>query len=123
MVFTVAAQTQAIASARHTRHALAEQLTAWGLAEHCDDVELITAELVTNAVRHGGGVHEVTLRATGDVIRIEVTDAGDGQPQLREAETNAFGGRGLALVEALSSSWGVKDQSEGGKTVWAEIHA
>lgn len=123
MVFTYATESRALASARAARHALAEQLTAWGLAEHCDEVELITSELVTNAIRHGGGVTGVSMRAADHVIRIEVTDAGTGALEVREASATAFSGRGLALVDAMSTDWGVFYLPDGGKTVWSEIHA
>src|SRR5215470_6582781 len=39
--------------ARNARHFVRELLTCWGLAHLCDDAELIIAELVGNAVRHG----------------------------------------------------------------------
>jgi hypothetical protein len=41
-------------------------------------------------------------------------------PAVRTACADATGGRGLALVEALSDSWGT-DVQAGGKTVWFEL--
>ncbi len=75
-------------------------------------LELLTSELVTNAVRHGASdPHEsILLRATRQdgSVRIEVCDEGTGfaggpdQGSLLEP-----GGHGLLLVETLAESWGV----------------
>ena len=41
-------------------------------------VRRIVLNLVTNAVRHGGGTARVTLRADAEVVRLEVADDGPG---------------------------------------------
>ena len=43
---------------------------------------------------------------------------------MQHVDTNAIAGRGLALVETLSSSWGVRTRRlpRAGKTVWFELH-
>jgi anti-sigma regulatory factor (Ser/Thr protein kinase) len=78
-----------------------------------DVLELLTSEIVTNAVRHGAtDPHESILlsaRRVDDTVRVEVCDEGltafDGEP----AATDLMepGGHGLVLVEALASRWGV----------------
>ena len=86
--------------------------------------ELLTAELVANAVVHGPPAGDVQVRVIvdRDVLRVEVTDGGPGAPVVRHALPSDPSGRGLALVEALSASWGAVRAGEG-KTVWFELAA
>ena len=84
----------------------------------CDDVELLTSELVTNAIRHGQTEMLVTVDVDDGRVRVEVADRNPARPQLREPDER--GGRGLHLVDELSDRWGV----HGGRpvmTFWFEI--
>jgi anti-sigma regulatory factor (Ser/Thr protein kinase) len=92
------------------RHALGEL--------QCDDpsirsvVELLTSELVTNAVRHGASdPHESILLSaerTDGGVRVEVCDEGGGFPERAQpGDLLEPGGNGLFLVDQLSSRWGV----------------
>ena len=85
-----------------------------------DDAELIISELVTNALLHGEPPVRVRVHA-GEVVRIEVRDTGRSAPIVLPRNTDAMTGRGLALVAALASSWGVDGDPTGGKVVWAEL--
>ncbi len=82
------------------------------------DIVLVVSELVTNAIRHAGGHGALRLVVGLDNVRIEVDDH---QTRLRPRSTdvNLRGGRGLALVAAVSARWGVVTRHDG-KTVWAE---
>jgi hypothetical protein len=62
------------------------------------------------------------VRIDGPVVRVLVSDAGGGVPTVGHPEPTAPSGRGLALVEALSTDWGT-DSRPDGKTVWFEVHA
>jgi anti-sigma regulatory factor (Ser/Thr protein kinase) len=93
-----------------------------------DAVALLVAELSSNAVLHGrvpGRDFELRLtydRAVG-LVRVEVSDTHPGQPKPPEsspAPETADGGRGLLLVDAVASRWGVSERPGPGKTVWAE---
>lgn len=118
------------ASAQSARHQVACRLRIWGFSHVVDDAELIVSELITNAVCHGAENRPVwhTLRrehvASGEVIRIEVGDCGQGWtdvPTSREAGDDTHcNGRGLLLVEALASSWGSARLSDG-HVVWAVL--
>ncbi|MGV9914693.1 SpoIIE family protein phosphatase [Streptomyces tendae] len=100
------------------RDATTRQLTAWGIEESAFTAELVVSELVTNAVRYGGG--PVGLRLIrGDALICEVTDSSNTQPRLRRARTTDEGGRGLFLVAQLSRKWGCR-YGANGKTIWAE---
>jgi len=83
-------------------------------------LELLTTELVTNAVRYGGEPIEVRLRRAAGSVRISVSDGGSGVPQVRHVPPTATGGRGVALVDTLAQRWG-SEAAGTGKTVWFEL--
>lgn len=87
-------------------------------------VELLTGEIVANAVVHGPPDSAVTVcvRIDGPLVRVLVSDSGGGVPKVGHPTPTAPSGRGLALVEALSTEWGTLSRSDG-KTVWFEVHA
>lgn len=91
-----------------------------GRDEQCDVVALLVSEVATNAVVHGTGEVRVVVTATPRGVRVEVTDESTSLPVPREADTDAEGGRGLALVDALAARWGVLGRADG-KTVWFEV--
>lgn len=93
--------------------AASEELTA--------AAELLTSELVTNLVVHVGAPGELVVRMQGDNVRIEVTDHRAGVPVLPGRPATATGGRGLAIVDAVSDAWGVDRRTDDGKTVWFEL--
>ncbi|WP_299033476.1 ATP-binding protein [uncultured Pseudokineococcus sp.] len=113
------------------RHLLGEALLAWHLDEDAADTALLlTSELVTNAVRHGRPpVHVHAEVLAGGVVRVEVDDASPSPIRPQDPDLEDLGGRGLQLVEMLSSAWGsrLRDRRhEGGrpvKCVWFELRA
>jgi anti-sigma regulatory factor (Ser/Thr protein kinase) len=103
----------------------------WGLHHLADTAELLTSELVTNAVQASqnfgiradvAAVPVVLLQVTSDKasIVIHVWDGSDEMPARRSAMPDEEGGRGLMLVETLSKDWGAY-RKDGGKVVWAQI--
>jgi GAF domain-containing protein/anti-sigma regulatory factor (Ser/Thr protein kinase) len=86
-----------------------------------EDAELIVSELVTNAVLHGRSPATLRVRRLPGCIRVEVEDAGRDLPVRMRTNDEAMTGRGLDMVAALASSWGVDAGSDGGKIVWAEL--
>lgn len=88
----------------------------------CDTVSLLVSEVATNALVHGRGQVRVRVIPLPAGVRIEVVDDSPTLPSPREATLLDEGGRGLALVAALSSSWGAEPTGSG-KTVWFEVAA
>jgi anti-sigma regulatory factor (Ser/Thr protein kinase) len=75
------------------------------------DVLIVASELVTNGVYHDGG-DLITLRANRQDchVSIEVTTVDHlpgRRPTYRDVEESAEGGRGLAIVHALSDGYRV----------------
>jgi anti-sigma regulatory factor (Ser/Thr protein kinase) len=108
------------AAIRRARKTVSDQLWAWGLSGIVDDAEIITSELVTNAIEHGGGVVELRVAALPHRVRISVIDASPDVPKVATDRGLQVGGRGLALVERLAADWG-HDVGPDGKEVWAEL--
>jgi DNA-binding NarL/FixJ family response regulator len=85
-----------------------------------DTLVLLTSELVTNVVAHARTTCHLGVELFPDVVRVSVSDESGTPPQPRAATPNEESGRGLSLVEALSSNWGVITRTAG-KTVWFEV--
>jgi DNA-binding NarL/FixJ family response regulator len=107
-------------SAASARRFVDETLRRWQCDELFDIVGLLTSELVTNAILHAHSEIELSVRLTPDAVRIDVADHSDRMPSPRAAAAEDTSGRGLGLVEALATAWGV-DERPGGKSVWFEL--
>ncbi|GAA0267511.1 ATP-binding protein [Actinomadura nitritigenes] len=96
-------------------------------AEALADITLCVDELVANACEHTasglGGRVTVIVSAAEGTLRVTVLDDGGtgGAPCVRDAPCGEDG-RGLRLVDALSTAWG-SHGALGGTAVWAEFHA
>ncbi|MGR8007212.1 ATP-binding protein [Streptomyces hypolithicus] len=120
--FELPARAEFVSTARRLTR---EQLTQWGVDDDaCATAALIVCELFTNALLHTASEHVVCeLRDSDGRLRVAVKDQGlrPTGPQLRQAGDEEHG-RGLQLVDALSSFWGTRDAAEGpGRIVWAEL--
>ena len=88
-----------------------------------EDAQLLVSELVTNAVKYGAAPVWVDVECDEqEGLRVTVSDANTAHPQQPSTEQLATGGRGLALVAALSDQWGVIDAPPG-KRVWFRIRS
>jgi anti-sigma regulatory factor (Ser/Thr protein kinase) len=87
-------------------------------------LEVVTSELVTNAVMHANTPITVRLRPVAGYLEVEVDDEGPGMDEQRVKSTvphdSATGGRGLRLVEALTAAAGVT-ALEGGTRAWCRL--
>jgi hypothetical protein len=105
----------------HARRFTARTVRSWGVTEEADVVLLVVSELVTNAVVHTQGDVHLDLTLAGDRLRIAVTDSLPRAPvKPRIVDWESTGGRGIMLVEAMSTAWGSVPVG-GGKQVWSEI--
>jgi anti-sigma regulatory factor (Ser/Thr protein kinase) len=122
------AQPFAVSCARgHVRSVCLE----WGLPDLADTAELLVSELMTNAVRAS---ERLRIRADLAVVPvvglwlvsdksslvIHVWDGNDDMPVRRDAAIDEESGRGLMLVESLSSDWGAY-RTATGKVVWVMV--
>lgn len=83
-----------------------------------DAIELMVSELVTNCVRHTDSGFDLAIELSTEQIRVEVTDRGRGEPGMRSPRPSDPTGRGLRIVDMLSTNWGHEKRPGGGKTVW-----
>ncbi|GAA2411234.1 hypothetical protein GCM10010433_07840 [Streptomyces pulveraceus] len=112
------------------RAVLRAKLGEWRAGQAAaEESELVLSGLVSNALRvpvPGDRLVGVRIecRGRGELLRLEVSDAGEGRPEVRRPGELDKGGRGLLLVETLAHRWGVDERRAGiGKTVWAELLA
>ncbi len=102
------------------------------LSDAADDAEasevavLLTSELVTNAIQHGGPHSpSASVRlSVPDLVgrrRVEVEDASQDLPVLGDGAPSGVGGRDLLLVERLADRWGCERLAGGAKVVWIEV--
>ncbi|RFU85006.1 ATP-binding protein [Streptomyces triticagri] len=126
------AELRAVPEVRHELRAL---LHGWGTGELRDSAELLTCELVTNALVHSGDDARLTASVGPRGLHVEVRDYGAGAPRPPDATTTAHGGqdpapaadeapgtsgRGLLLVQSLADAWGIRAH-EVGKSVWFDL--
>lgn len=83
---------------------------------------LMTSEVVSNAILYGNGRITLGVEVDRRCCRVEVGDNGRRQPRVQGADESAEGGRGMLIVDALASDWGVTDRPTG-KIVWFEVPA
>ncbi|MDI9835367.1 ATP-binding protein [Streptomyces sp. KAU_LT] len=82
-----------------------------------DDILLVVTELVTNAVRHGGGLLAFDATLDGDLLTLEVTDASPTVPHtVPRTRAATPGGFGWPLVQQLSREVTVTPTAQG-KTI------
>ena len=93
--------------------------SGWGLGRLGETAELLTSELVTNALLYTEGPISVRLLRDRTLL-CEVYDGSETVPRLRLAAEDDDGGRGLRLVKELSNRWGTR-RTTTGKTVWFEL--
>ncbi|MFD5563824.1 ATP-binding protein [Kitasatospora griseola] len=119
---------------RHTR----DVLGCWHVPpDLIDTVLLVVSELVGNATQHPHSAKQpeqltaaelskvqligLDLQLRGQAVLVQVGDHDPRPPIPQVVDTEAESGRGLFLVEHMSSQWGHFHPPVGGKVVWAEV--
>lgn len=104
------------AAVGHARRELRATLTGWGIEpDFAETVALCMTELVTNAVIHAASGCQVQVTNDAGTITVEVQNPGPG-PELTRSDARdplQVHGRGLQLVDALTSRWGSSRDSSG----------
>lgn len=109
-------------SVPRARHWLVDQLMIHGVDARAADAALCLSELVANGVLHAQSNIEVDISSDhGKSIHIAVSDECDDLPKAVGALPGQPAGRGLVVVHALASEWGVTPHAAGGKTVWFDL--
>jgi anti-sigma regulatory factor (Ser/Thr protein kinase) len=94
------------------RRFVTQTLLLWQLPAAAEAAELLVSEICTNAVLHARTAYTVELArgefGDGDVVRVRVTDSSSALPRQRTYEDDSTTGRGIRLVDALSTRWGVE---------------
>jgi serine/threonine-protein kinase RsbW len=110
-----------------TRRRICAELESAGLTRPLlDDIEVVTSELLGNAVLHaraiGGGVLLAGWRIEEGQVMVRVTDGGSlHRVQQLDGAPLSESGRGLRIVDRLARDWGVVDHAAGLRTVWASF--
>ena len=101
------------------RRSLGEWYGATLTADELHRAKLLTSELVTNAVLHGQGRITLASRLQKARLIVEVADEGPGFVySVGQRSFDFLRGRGLAIVDAESATWGM---GEGTTHVWFEL--
>ncbi|MEU3322046.1 ATP-binding protein [Streptomyces sp. NPDC006785] len=102
----------------------------WGVTAGGEAVVTVAWELAANAIQHallaGAQVQQpgrawLGLVRKGEAVVCAVTDSSPAPPLLRPPDPMNSNGRGLQMVDRLSSHWGWSSSPSGTKTVWARV--
>jgi anti-sigma regulatory factor (Ser/Thr protein kinase) len=94
----------------------------WGIGDDlAQDAAMVITELVANAVDHARSESTLSVGVKRGTLCVAVRDARRGRvPRPAPIDPTAPRGRGLQMVDALTSAWGVTLHADG-KTVWAVV--
>ncbi|MDI5971075.1 ATP-binding protein [Streptomyces sp. SL13] len=80
------------------------------------------AEMLSNVVKHSGGLTcVVSLSTSSTSVRLVVGDFSPELPVLQQPDWAAESGRGMYLISELADENGA-ERSGSGKNVWAQFH-
>ncbi|MBU7596604.1 ATP-binding protein [Streptomyces sp. P38-E01] len=109
---------------RIVRHSVRIALLTYDVCQSAvETAELLTSELVGNAVKHADSPIYVRARARDGIVRVSVWDSHPELPEPLPLTTTDPFGRGLYLVHHLSHNWGrySLDSDPSGKVTWFEL--
>lgn len=95
-----------------------------GLGGVAETLSLLVSEVVSNVVLHARTACELIMSVAGNVLRVEVRDGSNAMPAHAEtiqADASSLSGRGMVLINALSTTHGAEALPGGGKLVWFEL--
>jgi anti-sigma regulatory factor (Ser/Thr protein kinase) len=107
--------------AREARRALAEYCQREGVSNELTEVGVLAmSELVTNALIHAGSPALVLAEYDGANLTLAVADGSDAMPRVLPPDDEREHGRGVAIVEELGATWGIR-RTHLGKVVWVNL--
>jgi anti-sigma regulatory factor (Ser/Thr protein kinase) len=113
---------QSVLHARQAARAFTANLTPAPDPAMADTLVLVVSELVTNALRHGGGHYTLTLAADPDTITIAVSDPTPTPPRDRTPDlTSGTGGLGWPMVRHLTNHLTITPGPSQGKTIHTQL--
>jgi anti-sigma regulatory factor (Ser/Thr protein kinase) len=96
-------------------------LRRWGRGDLSETAALLSSELVTNVIVHARSDMIVGVELDEQRLRVTVFDGSEDPPRRRDRlPPLEEHGRGLQVVDALATSWGVNEGIRG-KSVWFEL--
>ncbi len=121
MMLRLAPDRGSVADARHW--VLRRAAEAGVAGEPGAVVELLTSELVANAVVHGPPDGDITVhvRSQDRTFEVAVADDSPTVPVVRHSDPLSEGGRGMMLVELMAAEWGVRVEDGDRKAVWFQV--
>ncbi|MFJ8667583.1 ATP-binding protein [Streptomyces sp. NPDC093600] len=116
------------------RRIVSAHLRYWHLDALIDHAALGVTELLTNVHRHAQPdkmctvelellLDRLTVSVRDNDPRIPCVDPASGLRNPDDVDQFATSGRGLAIIEAVSESWGIRPHGETGKVVWFTLPA
>ncbi|MFF9624485.1 ATP-binding protein [Streptomyces griseosporeus] len=102
------------------RRIVSAQLRYWHMDPLIERATLGVTELLSNVHRHArpDKTCTVEMELLLDRLTVSVRDHDPRLPVVEDADPLATCGRGLAMVAAVSESWGVRPDGDQGKVVW-----
>ncbi len=110
-----------LASVADARRFVRDALVSSLAHDLTDEAFLVVSELAANAITHAESDYRVSVLVSPATVRISVRDSGPGTPEPRASGPGAISGRGLLIVAAVATSWGIDSSHAGFKTVWADL--
>jgi anti-sigma regulatory factor (Ser/Thr protein kinase) len=107
------------------RRIISAQLRYWHLDPLIDQATLGVTELLTNVHQHAqpDKLCTVDIELLLERLTVSVSDHDPRLPKLTHARPFDTCGRGLALIAAVSESWGVRPRGDTGKSIWFTLSA
>lgn len=108
-----------VGAARRSREMITEACGRWEHPDLTGDACIVATELVNNVVAHARTPMRVLLALHGDAMSVAVRDGSPTLPRFTgPVSPTSYGGRGLLLIDTVSSRWGHLGLPDG-KVVWA----
>ncbi|WP_232050396.1 ATP-binding protein [Actinoplanes sp. OR16] len=110
-----------VGAARRSREMITEACARWDQPDLTGNACIVATELVNNVVAHARTPMRFLLAMHGDTMSVAVRDGSPVVPRFTgPVAPTSYGGRGLLLIDTVSSRWGHLALSDG-KVVWAQL--